>query len=219
LRGFLKDNFLILLLYLLAAGTAATYIFFYDKTAISLYINRFVGNRMADAFFYYITYFGDGRMAGLILLGILLYNVRLGIYALFSFLSATIIATSLKYLYFDDVHRPFYVYQYIERHAVTYVEGVDLHIHNSFPSGHATQVFAILMCVAFVSQKQYVKVLLFFLAFLTSLSRVYLSQHWLADITAGSFIGLLFSVIYYYVFIYRNKFQKLNRSLFTFTAA
>jgi membrane-associated phospholipid phosphatase len=219
LKDFLKNNFLILLLYLVAAGIATTYIFSYEKVDINLYVNQYVGNKFTDIFFYYITYFGDGRLAGVILLIILIYNVRIGIYAIFSFLSATIVATSLKYLFFDDENRPFYVYSYIQKHDLKYVDGVDLHIHNSFPSGHATQAFAILLCLAFVSSKQSVKVLMLFLALLTSLSRVYLSQHWLIDITAGSFIGIVFSIVYYYAFIHKDKFQKLNRSLFSFISA
>ena len=203
------------MLYALAFSIACFFIFSYEKTAINLYVNSFVGNPAANSFFYFITYLGDGRLAALILLIILTYNVRYGIYATFSFLSATIVSNSLKYFFFDDVNRPFYVYQYIERHDLNLVEGVDLHIHNSFPSGHATQAFAILMCLAFVSGRPGTKMFFFFIALLTSLSRVYLSQHWLVDITAGSLIGIFFSLLFYYVFIHRNKFLKLDRPLFT----
>jgi membrane-associated phospholipid phosphatase len=195
------------------AATAVYFLCNFSKPTINLYVNGYVGSAIGNFFFYYITYLGDGRMAGVILLGILLYNVRLGLYSLFSFLNATIAATTLKYVYFDNEHRPFYFFQYIELHDVKYVDGVDLHIHNSFPSGHATQAFAILMCVAFSSSKQWVKLLCLLLAILTSFSRVYLSQHWLIDITAGSAIGLFFSIIYWKFFIYHNRFPKLNRSL------
>lgn len=219
MKDFLKNNGLVLFLYALVISVALYYIYRYEKTAINVYINQYVGNKLANAFFYYITYFGDGRIAGVLLLGIMLYNVRHGLYAVFSFLSSTIVATTLKYFYFDDVNRPFYVYQWMEKHDITYVEGVDLHIHNSFPSGHATQAFAIGMCLLFVVPNRWLKLLIFFIALLTSVSRVYLSQHWLSDVTAGSFIGLTFSLIYYYVFIYRNRFQKLDRSLFSFNAS
>jgi len=93
------------------------------------------------------------------------------------------------------------------------VDGLDLHIHNSFPSGHATQAFAIFMCLVYVVKNPYLKFGIFSIALLTAVSRVYISQHWLADITAGSFIGTLFSIIYYFVFIFKNKFPHLNRPI------
>jgi membrane-associated phospholipid phosphatase len=215
-KDFLKNNFVILFIYLITAGTALFFILNYEKNPIHLYLNQYVGNKFLDLFFYFITYLGDGRMAGILLLVILLYNVRLGLYSASSFLSATIVSNTLKYTLFDDVNRPFFFYQWIERRSITYVEGVDLHIHNSFPSGHATQAFAIFLCLAFTSRKQSWKLFFLALALLTSFSRVYLSQHWLADITAGSVIGLFFSLLYYSIFIYRNKLQNLNKPLSAF---
>jgi membrane-associated phospholipid phosphatase len=153
-------------------------------------------------------------VAVLMLLIILLCNIRLGISATISFLSATLFSSFLKYCFFDDVNRPFYIYQWIEPHDIKYVEGVQLNIHNSFPSGHATQAFAIFMCLAFAAKKNVVKLLLLCLALLTAFSRVYLSQHWLVDITAGSSIGMVFALIVEYLIISKNRFPKLNCSVF-----
>ncbi len=220
MKNFFRDNFIIFFLYSLAVGSALFYIYNYEKTAINVYLNQYVGNPVANAFFYYITYFGDGLIAAALLLGILIYNVRLGLYSIFTFLSSSIVAAFLKYFFFGHVNRPSYVYQWLEtHHPITYVEGVELHIHNSFPSGHATQAFAIGMCLAFVLKHQGLKVLIFFIALLTSASRVYLSQHWLSDITAGSFIGFSMSFLFYYLFYHRNKFQKLDRPLFSFISS
>jgi len=213
-KVFLKNNGLVIGLYLLLLIVASYFILAFDKVGINVYVNQYVGNRYLNAFFYFVTYLGDGRIATLILIAIILYNVRTGIYATFSFLSSALVAAILKYTYFDDENRPFYVYQWIEKHhPITYVEGVDLHIHNSFPSGHATQAFAIFMCLAFLSRRPFFAVFFFVVAVITAFSRVYLSQHWLIDITAGSLIGTVTALSYYYVFIYRNRFSKLDRSL------
>lgn len=211
---------LILSLYLLLFLSALFFMFSYGKIAINVYLNQYVGHKLLDGFFFYITYLGDGRLAAALLVGILIYNVRSGLYATAAFLSATLVTNSLKYTLFDDVNRPFFIYQWVENHhKIQYVDGVDLHIHNSFPSGHATQVFAILISLAFVIPNRFVKFLLLVLAVLTSLSRVYLSQHWLEDITVGSFIGIVFSVLYYYLFIYKNKLQNLDKSLLEFKSS
>jgi len=210
----------ILLVYFLTLIIALSFILSYDKTGINVYLNQLVGNPIGDAFFFYITYFGDGMVAAFLLAIILVYNVRLGIYAILSFLTSSMIATILKRVFFDDVNRPFYVYQWLEKdHPIKYVEGVDLYIMNSFPSGHATQAFAIGMCLIFSFKNQWLKFFVLLIALLTSFSRVYLSQHWLVDITAGSLIGFTCSIIFYYLLIYHNKFERLNRSLTSFNSA
>jgi membrane-associated phospholipid phosphatase len=211
-KHFLRNNGWLLLLYACALSTALYFIFNYPKTTIHLYLNQFVKGGWLDDLFYFITYLGDGRLAGLALILILFYNIRLGIAVAGSFLTASLFSNSLKYLFFDDVNRPFFIFQFIQVEKLKYVEGVDLHIHNSFPSGHATQAFAILMLLAFVSSKNGMKLLFLALALLTAYSRVYLSQHWLQDVTAGSFIGTLFSCLWYYLIITRDKLPTLNKS-------
>ncbi len=148
IKQFVKDNFLVLLLYLLLLFTALFFILNYEKVSINVYLNQLVGNPFFNGFFYWITYLGDGNVAFLILFIIFLYNIRLGICATLSFITAALVSNSLKYFLFDEVNRPAFIYRYIEKqHAIKYVEGVDLHIHNSFPSGHATQAFAILKSI------------------------------------------------------------------------
>jgi membrane-associated phospholipid phosphatase len=218
LKRFLKNNALALSIYFILLTCAISFLLVYNKLSVSLYLNQYVGNAFLNKLFYYITYLGDGRAVAFILLGIMLYNVRLGICATFSFLSATAVANTLKYTLFDDVNRPFFEYQYHldPAHAINYVEGVDLHIHNSFPSGHSTQVFAVFMCLVFASNRQSYKLLWLGIAILTSFSRVYLSQHWLTDISAGSVIGFFFSLLFEYLIVYKNRFEKLSQPLFPF---
>jgi membrane-associated phospholipid phosphatase len=211
---FLRDNLIILFIYFSLFSVSLYFSFHYDKVALHIYLNQYVGNTFINALFFYITYLGDGRIAAFLLLIILLMNVRTGIYATFSFLSSVIISNLLKYVFFDDANRPHFIFQWINRYPIRLVEGVDLYIHNSFPSGHASQAFAVLMCLAFVSKSQLLKFLFLLIAVFTALSRVYLSQHWLVDITAGSFIGIAFSILYYFVFIERNRFSRLDLSLF-----
>jgi membrane-associated PAP2 superfamily phosphatase len=56
---------------------------------------------------------------------------------------------------------------------------------NSFPSGHATTVFAIAcLCSLIVTNKKWQPVFLV-LAIFSALSRLYLGQHFFADITSG----------------------------------
>lgn len=214
MKAFFKNNSFILLLFVLAIGISISYLLNYDKVTIHYYLNSYVGNVFLNYFFYYITYLGDGGVAAFILLAILIYNIRLGLYSTASFLTATLFSITLKHQFYDDVNRPSFVFKYFIRKQLSIVDGTELYIHNSFPSGHATQAFSIFMCLAFVVKNPLYKLLFFFLALFTAISRVYLSQHWLVDITAGSIIGMSFSLFYYFIFIGRNKLQKLNKPLF-----
>jgi membrane-associated phospholipid phosphatase len=213
LQRFLKDNLGLLLAYLLLFATAMFYVLSYEKADIHLYLNQYVGNRYLNAFFYFITYLGDGRLAPLILLAIVITNVRLGITTSACFITAAMISNGLKYFFFDDVDRPFFIFQYFDKRPITMVEGVDLHIHNSFPSGHATQAFAILVCLAFAARPAWLKLSLLGIALFTSLSRVYLSQHWLADVTVGSFIGFLCASVWYYYIVYRDRLPRFDKPI------
>jgi hypothetical protein len=60
---------------------------------------------------------------------------------------------------------------------------------HSLPSGHATTSFAISTVAAGLTDNQYLKILFYTPAFLTSFSRVYHNRHWLSDVMFGSLIG------------------------------
>ncbi|MBX3164715.1 MAG: phosphatase PAP2 family protein [Bacteroidetes bacterium] len=217
MKSFFKHNAAVLFVYLMLLGISVFFIYSYKKTDLHLYINQLVGNKFLNLFFYYITYLGDGIAAVFILFIILLFNTRLSIYCITSLLSASLVSQTLKNFVFDDITRPVFVFTYFEKHhQLNRVEGLNLHTHYSFPSGHATQAFAIFMCLVFVSKSQGLKFLFFTLALFAAFSRVYLSQHWLSDITAGSMIGTISSLLFYYIFISKNKLQKLDKPLTDF---
>ena len=216
MKQFLKNNLILISFYLFLLLLALFFIFSYDKKVIHLYLNQYVGCFYIDNFFSYITWLGDGLIAVIILLAILLYNFRLGLYATSSFLIASLFSIGLKHFFFDDENRPSFIFNYYDNHKLKLVDGVHVYIHNSFPSGHATQAFAILMCLAFVTKKQMYKLLYLALALLTAYSRVHLSQHWLADVTAGSFIGFACSMILYFLFMANSRLNHLNKPGFVF---
>jgi undecaprenyl-diphosphatase len=58
----------------------------------------------------------------------------------------------------------------------------------SFPSGHAT--FAWALAIVLANKEPRAKWLFYLLAFLISLSRIYLGKHYPSDVIAGSLVGL-----------------------------
>lgn len=72
---------------------------------------------------------------------------------------------------------------------------------SSFPSGHATSAFALYGFLAFTSRKRKLSVslLCFALAVMVGFSRMYLLYHFLRDVTAGAFLGVLIGALVYYL--------------------
>ena len=90
------------------------------------------------------------------------------------------------------------------------VEGVRMHEHLSFPSGHTATFFALAFVLSIVITKRLkensavsfgVQSLLFFLAVLGGYSRIYLSQHFALDVTGGLLVGLLTTLLVWVVSI------------------
>lgn len=88
------------------------------------------------------------------------------------------------------------------------VDGVEMSRYFSFPSGHTTTFFAFFFALSIiVSQSKcrktwqvLIQVLFFFFAALGGYSRIYLSQHFAADILGGMGIGILITGLLYLLF-------------------
>jgi membrane-associated phospholipid phosphatase len=185
-----------------------------NRDDLHVQINQCVGNRYIDLFFHYITFLGDGWIAGfLILPAFFLYNTRLGIYLTVSFIVAAMITNLLKWGFFQESYRPYWIFQYQNPYNVKKVEGEQLMIIRSFPSGHATQAFAIFFGAALASIKNYSKLIFVVVALITAFSRVYLCQHWIKDIAAGSAIGVMSALTFYFLLYNKQYLQKLDKPL------
>jgi membrane-associated phospholipid phosphatase len=164
-----------------------------DKLQLHLFFNRFV-NSPLDSFFEYITYIGDGVFILLFVLLVLFINVQKALTILLCYGLSTGFTQGIKYYFFGDINRPSLTFEMVHT-SLKFVDGVDLHIHHSFPSGHSTAAFSLFFCLSFFSKNNIFKVVCFISAMLVAFSRVYLSQHFFEDITVGSFIGVMFSFL------------------------
>lgn len=94
------------------------------------------------------------------------------------------------------------------------VEGVRMNYWFSFPSGHTTSFFALFFALSILASQNFsqtktnlLQVILFILAALGGYSRIYLSQHFAADVFAGILVGTLICVLCYVV-LYRYEDKK-----------
>jgi membrane-associated phospholipid phosphatase len=214
MKVFLKQNGFYLFMYVVVLAVLGYILLHHGKVQIHLVINAWVGNPRWDSFFKYITHVGDGLLAFVIIFVLLFVNVRKSAYILLSYLSAAVISSFLKYVLYPDTFRPHSTFGYFIRDIkLIEVEGVEMASIRSFPSGHALSSFALFFCLMFMTKNQALKMLFFLLAFVSSFSRLYLSQHWLIDVYVGSIIGVAFSLLFYFIFYDTQRFSSLNTTL------
>jgi len=151
--------------------------------------------RWLDTIMLPITYCGDGTVLSIVALG--LWRLRGGkkfLRLVLILISAGILVQVIKY--FFPAPRPSVVFS-------------DIHIlgpvlrAQSFPSGHAASTFGL---VSFVSGEfPKLQTLLWILAILIGLSRVYVGAHFPADVIFGAGLGYLLGNIYLSVWEHREK--------------
>ena len=166
-----------------------------------------------DPLFKYVTHLGGGWFALIVALLLFALKFRWGLIASICFLGSTGITQVLKRWVFNWP-RPGAVYsETID--SMNLVEGVDLHMQFSFPSGHTTAAFSVFCLLSLIlSKKKYLGFLFCFLAILAGYSRAYLFQHFPNDILFGSLIGTLTSVLVYSWLNDKNFGNWGNKSLF-----
>lgn len=147
----------------------------------------------------FFTFLGDDGNIFILLSIILLFFKKtrtLGMLMSVSLLLTLIISGSLKHIF----HRP---------RPFEYFPNLNILINkpssSSFPSGHASASFAAFGVFLFTKNKY--KLLVFIIALLISLSRLYLCVHYLSDVVFGSFLGLFIALI---VIQFYNKMIKNN---------
>ena len=92
-------------------------------------------------------------------------------------------------------------------------EGVRMNYWLSFPSGHTTSFFALFFALSIIVTSKFtgstrltsltsslIQLLLFLLATLGGYSRIYLSQHFAADVFGGMLVGCLIPIVCYAIF-------------------
>jgi len=187
------------LIFFLVAGKAATF----------LYLNPYHRSPL-DLFFTNYTYLGDGLFAVAIILVLLaLRRYRQASEVLTAFLLSALLAQILKNVFSMPRPREFFNQgQYIGPYG-NFIEGVTLRGFSSFPSGHSTSVFALVTLLGIFEPNKKLNVLYLFAAVAVGYSRIYLGQHFLGDVLAGSLIGVVVAVLVHWLF--SEKLQSFAR--------
>ncbi len=211
IRDFFKLYYKLVLSFLMIFLFGLISLLTYGNRDFSIFLNGY-NHPLADLFFKYITYVGDGITAFIFTLLIIFFSRKNGLMLLVSLLISTAITQLLKRVIFDYIYRPSYIFKDLINNGDWHlVEGVHLFEKYSFPSGHTATVFCVCILIALVINHKVWSISLVFLAFIVGFSRIYLSQHFLIDVLTGAVIGSLSSFIVFY-FINKNSLEIKNMS-------
>jgi membrane-associated phospholipid phosphatase len=172
-----------------------------EKIDFHLFVNR-SHSEFQDVFFKWITHAGDGTLlaitsALLVVIFWKKYNYSILIFAVLNLILVAGIVQTLKRVIYFDAFRPA---KFIGYDLLYLVPGVDIHVENSFPSGHTTAAFAFFALLALLlHKKKWMQVVCFIIATLAGYSRMYLSQHFLEDVVAGASIGICCFLLTYLI--------------------
>ena len=166
-----------------------------------------------DQLFKLWTLMGDGWVILVVVLIALGIKIRYSLVLFAGYAISGLTAQLMKGLFFSGTARPV---KYFKINEIDYdlylVPGVALHSWHSFPSGHTATAFGVLFGLSLILRSRFGQFMAFVLATGVGYSRMYLSQHFLMDVTAGALTGLVGGYIGWW-WIERYDKEWLNRSL------
>lgn len=182
----------------------ALYILIFYSRADGFILMNPCHSNFLNYFFIPYTYVGDGFF--IIALTVVLFFLKrkyLSLMIISSYLLSGFFTQVLKF--FISEARPAY---FLENTNYPYfIENVTLHNYHSFPSGHSASAFALAAILSFSIKNKNYSILFFLLAALVGYSRIYLGQHFIDDVFAGSFLGVISAIICWIYF--EKPFKKI----------
>jgi membrane-associated phospholipid phosphatase len=155
-----------------------------------------------DQFFASITNLGNGLILIPFLVILSLKRFYLSLALIVNGVVQGIVVSIFKQVLFPGAKRPIH---YLDIDSVHLVSGVDIHGSMSFPSGHTVTIFGLCIFLSLCYKNKVLSFVLVCLATLVGLSRVYLLQHFLLDVTVGAVIGTSVGILVFHFFENMNK--------------
>lgn len=156
-----------------------------------------------DLFMHFITNTGDGIIFIPVVILLLFVRFRYALLAAIVGVAHGILVAIAKQILFSGAPRPKSV---LDNQLLHFVDGVNVHAINSFPSGHTTTAFCLALLIALIFNNRVISVVAILLACVVGYSRIYLLQHFLVDVAAGAILGSAATFI-----IWQSLERHLNR--------
>ena len=202
----IKENIGAFSIFILFFITGFAFVISFPKLEIQQYINSFY-HPIGNSIFKFITHLAEGWFTVPLLIFLLIYNWRKGLYIGFSYAISSILVALLKRLVFSNFKRPHGFKELIENKEYNWLYEVEMPSNLSFPSGHTTVAFCVFFGLALIIPNKKIGTALVVLAVLVGFSRTYLSYHFLMDVVAGSLLGIVTAIGMYYALRKKLKLQ------------
>lgn len=165
----------------------------YSREEVYFYVNR-LHTSWGDWLFPRITELGSTGACVVFTVLLFYFNKRQGIVLAAAYLFNSMVNFALKFMV--AFPRPSRFFS--ERlHDIYFVPGVEvLDNFRSFPSGHSVCAFTAATVFSYYVKNKYWSWLFLLLAAMVAYSRMYMSQHFLEDVTAGATEAILLTMLW-----------------------
>jgi len=164
-----------------------------EKGQVILWVNSF-HRPLLDTFFLNATRMAEVFVIGVFTVIYLLISFRKALLIPVLGVTATVISGGLKALF--QIPRPYRVLSDLGLQDQIHI--IDqIHINQgltSFPSGHTLTAFAVFCYLALLHPGRTVALVYLTIAILVGISRIYLVQHFFADVYFGAILGFILAV-------------------------
>lgn len=214
-ESFFHKRRLLYFLWLVWVLLGLLWIGFRPKGEAILSLNAFY-NTYSVAFFSFCTRLAEWKGFVFPFLYLMAFkSIRSQLGFLMVALATLLLVYLLKHFVYHDAIRPIVFLEQLNIHLPNRSE-IPLNRKHSFPSGHTTAGFAIFFYMALIARKRGFKLLFLFTAMCIGISRIFLAQHFVTDVIAGSVLGVCIAstVYYFWIFKQRNNPKPVDRKLF-----
>lgn len=215
IKHFLHERRLLYSTWLISMSIGLGLLLSTHKGDVILWFNQFY-TPASVSFFTFFTRMGEWAGFLLPFVYLLVFKpIRFQIGHLMVGILTLLLVLFFKQIIYPDAWRPIVFFEHYNIELINRPE-IPLNRKHSFPSGHTTAGFAYFFYAALCANKRIFAFTFFAIAFLIGLSRIFLAQHFLADVVAGSTLGVAIATTVYYFFIFKQqgKTTKLDNFLF-----
>jgi membrane-associated phospholipid phosphatase len=139
----------------------------------------------------FLTDLGNGWTTVALAATLLLFNYAMAFSMAVVYAVTSITAQIIKHIF--DAPRPKLYFKDRLSH-IHFIKGVDMLSLHSFPSGHTVTAFSTTLLITYWCRNKFWGLPLLLVAIMVGYSRMYLSEHFFEDVTAGSTIGVVITV-------------------------
>lgn len=200
-KSVFKENRSFFIGYCFLLLIAAFFWIFFSKAEGFTILNPY-HSKFLNVFFIGVTLIGDGIFSILLSVILFFFNKKFLSLMIFSSFAISGIITQVFKSFISEARPALFLAKTSYPH---FIEDVTLHNFHSFPSGHTASAFALVAILSFAIKNKNYSILFLAIGALVGYSRIYLGQHFIADVSVGSFIGVLFSIL---CWIYFEKYFK-----------